>query len=43
MRCIQSGREDYQCWLKALEYIDSIYIKDICFYYNSRHRFGKNY
>lgn len=35
--------EDYDCWLRALEYTDSVYVKDICFYYDNGHGDGKNY
>lgn len=35
--------EDYDCWLRALEYTNSVYVKDICFYYDAGHGFGKNY
>lgn len=35
--------EDYDCWLRALEHTDSVYIKDICFYYNSKHGDGRHY
>ena len=43
MKCIKNGCEDYNCWLRALEYTDSVYVKDICFYYDSGHGNGKNY
>lgn len=42
MKCIRSG-EDYDCWLKVLQHTDSVYVKDICFYYDSGHGDGKNY
>tara|TARA_Y100000816_G_C26046656_1_gene548491 strand:+ start:70 stop:792 length:723 start_codon:yes stop_codon:yes gene_type:complete len=29
--------EDYDCWLKALEHTNSVYVKDICFYYDLAH------
>jgi len=35
--------EDYDYWLRALEHTDSIYLKDICFYYDSGHGNGQNY
>ena len=37
MKCVNNGREDYDCWLRALEYTNSVYVKDICFYYDSGH------
>ena len=33
--------EDYDCWLRALEHTNSIYVKDICFYYNNKHGDGQ--
>ena len=35
--------EDYDCWLRALEHTDSVYVKDICFYYDKGHGDGRNY
>ena len=35
--------EDYDCWLKALKNTDSVYVNDICFYYDMRHGKGRNY
>ena len=35
--------EDYNCWLRALEHTDSVYVKDICFYYDNGHGDGQNY
>lgn len=35
--------EDYDCWLRALEHTDIVYVKDICFYYDSGHGYGRNY
>jgi len=35
--------EDYDCWLRALQHTDSVYVKDICFYYDGGHGCGKNY
>jgi hypothetical protein len=32
MKCIKSC-EDYDCWLRALNHTNIIYLKDICFYY----------
>lgn len=43
MKCIRNGREDYDCWLRALEHTDSVYVKDICFYYDTGHGDGRNY
>jgi glycosyltransferase involved in cell wall biosynthesis len=35
--------EDYDCWMRALQYTDSVYIRDICFYYDDNHGDGRNY
>ena len=35
--------EDYDCWLRALEHTNSVYVKDICFYYDNCHGDGQNY
>lgn len=43
MKCVKNGNEDYDCWLRALEHTDSVYVKDICFYYDKGHGDGRNY
>ena len=35
--------EDYDCWLRALEHTNNVYIHDICFYYDIGHGDGNNY
>ena len=35
--------EDYDCWLRVLEHTNSVYVKDICFYYDSGHGDGQNW
>jgi hypothetical protein len=35
--------EDYDCWLRALEHTNSVYITDICFYYDLGHGYGQQY
>ena len=35
--------EDYEYWLRALQHTNSIYVKDICFYYDNGHGGGQNY
>lgn len=35
--------EDYEYWLRALQHTNSIYVKDICFYYDNGHGSGQNY
>ena len=43
MNCFKNGDEDYDCWLRALQHTNSVYIKDICFYYDGGHGDGQNY
>ena len=43
MKCVNNGQEDYDCWLRVLQHTDSVYVKDICFYYDSGHGDGQNY
>nr|QBK89177.1 MAG: glycosyl transferase family 2 [Mimivirus LCMiAC02] len=46
MKYISIGKwpfEDYDCWLRALEHTDCIYVKNICFYYDSGHGDGQNH
>ena len=40
---MRAGGGDYDCWKRALKYTDSVYIEDICFYYDSGHGDGQNY
>jgi len=35
--------EDYNCWLKVLEHTNSVYVQDVCFYYDGGHGYGQNY
>jgi len=36
--------QDYECWLKALEFTDSIYLKDeVLVYYDNLHAYGPNH
>lgn len=35
--------EDYECWKRALEHTDSVYVNDVCFYYDDGHGDKKNY
>jgi glycosyltransferase involved in cell wall biosynthesis len=34
--------EDYDCWLRATEYTDCVYIKEPCVYYDGGHGYGLN-
>lgn len=43
MKNIMNGQEDYDCWLRALAHTNSVYIEDICFYYDGAHGDGQNY
>ena len=29
MKCLKNGEKDYDCWLRALEHTNNIYIKDV--------------
>lgn len=35
--------DDYNYWLRVLEHTNSVYVKEICFYYDASHGFGQNY
>ena len=35
--------EDYDCWLRALEFTDAVYVPDVCFYYDNGHGDGQQY
>jgi len=43
MMCLPNGQEDYNCWLRALQHTDCVYVNDVCFYYDSGHGYGQNY
>ena len=43
MKCVKNGQEDYDCWLRALQHTDSVFVKDICIYYDINHGDGRNY
>ena len=40
---VKNGREDYDCWLRALKHTNSVYVDDVCFYYDGGHGDGQNY
>tara|TARA_B100000674_G_scaffold281957_1_gene233157 strand:- start:539 stop:1273 length:735 start_codon:yes stop_codon:yes gene_type:complete len=40
---VKNGSEDYNCWLRALEHTNSVYVDDVCFYYDDGHGDGQNY
>ena len=40
---IAKENEDYEYWLRALKYTNSIYINEVCFYYDIGHGDGQNY
>jgi hypothetical protein len=42
-RNVKNGKEDYDCWLRALEHTNLVYLKNICFYYDIGHGDGQNY
>lgn len=35
--------QDYKCWLNVLKHTDSVYVTDICFYYDKKHGRGKTH
>ena len=37
------GKEDWNCWLRALEYTTMLYIKEPCIYYDNSHGDGRDY
>jgi glycosyltransferase involved in cell wall biosynthesis len=43
MNCLPIGQEDYDCWRRAIPYTNSVYINDICFYYDMGHGDGQDY
>jgi len=40
MKNVKNGMEDYDCWIRALEHTDCVYVNDICFYYDMGHGYG---
>ena len=43
MRHLINSREDYDCWLRALEHTDRVFVKDVCIYYDAGHGDGQDY
>lgn len=43
MRHLPNQMEDYDCWKRALEHTNCVYVDEICFYYNGLHGDGQNY
>ena len=43
MKLLKNGEEDYDCWLRSLEFTKCVYVDDILFYYDSGHGNGQNY
>lgn len=41
MNALPIGQEDYDCWLRALEHTNNVYIDDVCFYYDGGHGDGQ--
>ena len=45
MRCVSICSmipEDYDCWLRATQHTDCVYVKDACIYYDGGHGYGLN-
>ena len=40
---IRPPGEDYNCWLKALEHTECVYVPSSCLYYDMDHGDGQNY
>jgi teichuronic acid biosynthesis glycosyltransferase TuaG len=43
MKLLKNGEEDYDCWLRSLEFTKCVYVDDILFYYDGGHGNGQNY
>ena len=35
--------QDYACWLNILKHTNSVFVRDICFYYDKNHADGRNH
>jgi glycosyltransferase involved in cell wall biosynthesis len=45
MRCVSICSlmpEDYDCWLRATQHTDCVYVKEPCIYYDGGHGYGLN-
>jgi len=45
LKCIPVANDygdDYDCWLRALEHTNNVYLPEICFYYDDGHGYGKD-
>ena len=42
-RLVRPPGEDYDCWLRALNHTNSVYVNESCFYYDGGHGDGQNY
>ena len=45
MRCVSICSlmpEDYDCWLRATQHTDCVYVKEACIYYDGGHGYGLN-
>jgi hypothetical protein len=43
MKCVKNGEEDYDCWLRTLDYTNCIFINQPLIYYDLGHGDGQNY
>jgi teichuronic acid biosynthesis glycosyltransferase TuaG len=43
MNNLKNGKEDYDCWLRALKKTNCVYIKNPCVYYDGGHGNGRKY
>jgi hypothetical protein len=37
MKCVKNGQEDYDCWLRELDYTNCIFIDKPLIYYDMGH------
>ena len=40
---VKKYADDYEYWLRLLKHTNSVYVSDLCFYYDSGHGDGQNY
>jgi glycosyltransferase involved in cell wall biosynthesis len=43
MKTLKNGEEDYDCWLRCLNYGNILYVEEPCVYYDGGHGDGQNY
>lgn len=43
MNCLPISKEDYDCWMRLLSHTNSVYVNEVCFYYDGGHGNGQDY